>query len=164
MELLMMSFTRYIISPLISALILFGQSLRVPPSQTDLKTPGVFSVAIESPPGKAPVALQWEFSVPAVIALSAANITIGKAAEAARKSLTCTIRTTKPAAREMRYACVLAGGRDPIRNGPIAVVQYRAQWDVKGSPIRVAIENILGASADLKRIPIPDVNVAIDIW
>jgi len=44
------------------------------------------------------------------------------------------------------------------------VVRYRAQWDVKGAPVRVAIENILGASADLKRIPISDVNVAIDIW
>jgi hypothetical protein len=148
---------------LISAMILFGQSLHVPPSQTDLKTPGVFSVTIDSPPDKAPVALQWDFSVPPVIALSAADITIGKAAAAARKSLTCTIRTTKPAARGMRYACILAGGRDPIANGPIAVVQYRAQWDVKGAPIRVEIENVLGASADLKRIPIPNVDAIIDI-
>jgi len=62
-----------------------------------------------------------------------------------------------------RYACILAGGQERIGNGPIAVVQYRAQWDVKGTPIRVAIENILGTSADLKRIPIPNADAVIDI-
>lgn len=160
----MMSFTRYIISPLIFAMILLGQSLRVPPSQTDLKTPGIFSVTLDSPPGKAPVALQWEFSVPPVIEVTTADITIGKAAESARKSLTCAARSAKPAAqRSVRYACILAGGRDPIGNGPFVVVRYRAHWDPKGAPIRVTIENILGASVDLKRIPIPDVDVTINI-
>jgi hypothetical protein len=72
--------SRCVISAWISAVVLCGQSLRVPPSQTDLKTPGVFSVTIDSPPDKAPVALQWEFSVPPVIAISAVDITIGKAA------------------------------------------------------------------------------------
>jgi hypothetical protein len=153
--------SRCVISAWISAVILYGQSLRVPPSQTDLKTPGVFSVTIDSPPGKAPVALQWELSVPPVIAISAADITIGKAAESARKSLSCA---TKPAIqRRTRYACILAGGQDPIRNGPIAVIQYRVQWDARGAPIRVAIENVLGISSDLKRIPIPNADGIIDI-
>jgi hypothetical protein len=161
----MTSLTRCVISVLISAVILFGQSLREPPSQTDLKTPGVFSVTIDSPPGKAPVALQWEFSVPPAISIGPADITIGKAAESARKFLTCATMATKPAKqRRMRYACILAGGQDPISNGPIAVVQYRAQWDVKGAPIRVAIENILGASVDAKPIPIPNADAIINIW
>jgi hypothetical protein len=161
----MTSLAKCVISVLLSAVILFGQSLRVPPSRTDLKTPGVFSVTIDSPPGKAPVALQWEFSVPPVIAIKTEDITIGKAAELAQKSLTCAAMATKPAMqRKMRYACILAGGQNPISNGPIAVVEYRAQWDVKGAPIRVAIENILGASADAKRIPIPNADAIINIW
>jgi hypothetical protein len=149
----------------ISAINLFGQSLNVPPSRTDIKTPGAFSVTVDSPRGKEPVALQWDFSVPPAIAIRTVDITIGKAAESARKSLTCAAQATKPAMqRRMKYTCVLAGGQDAISNGPIAVVQYRAQWDVKGAPIRVAIENILGASADLKRIPIPSADAIIDIW
>jgi hypothetical protein len=155
---------RSAISVLLSAGFLCGQSLQVSPSRTDLKAPGIFSVSLESPPGKTPVALQWEFSVPAVIEVTTADITIAKAAESARKSLTCAARSAKLAAqRSVRYACMLAGGRDPIGNGPIVVVRYRAQWDPKGAPIRVVIENILGASEDLKRIPIPDVNVTINM-
>jgi hypothetical protein len=159
-----MTFLRCVISVLIFAVTLCGQSLLVPPSRTDLKTPGVFSVTIDSPPGKAPVALQWEFSIPPVIVISVADITVGKAAESARKSLTCATRPNKPAIqRRMRVACILAGGKDPIPNGAIAVIQYHAQWDVKGAQIRVAVENILGASVDLKSIPIPNVDEIIDI-
>ncbi len=160
----MRSRSRYAISGLISAVNMFGQSLFVLPSRTDLKTPGVFSVTIDSPPGKAPQALQWDFSVPPVIEIATTDITIGKAAESARKSLTCAKKATTPAKqRGTRLACILAGGQDPIGNGPIAVVQYRAQWDVKGAPITVAIENILGASTDLKRIPIPNTDAKIEI-
>jgi hypothetical protein len=149
---------------MIGAITLFGQSLLVPPSQTGLKTPGVFSVGIDSPPGKAPVALQWEFSVPPVIVISIADITIGKAAESAGKSLTCAIRHNKlPMERRIRVACILAGGTDPIPNGPIAVVQYHAQWETEGAQIHVAVENILGVSGDLKPIRIPHVDEIIDI-
>jgi hypothetical protein len=153
------------ISVLISAAVLLGQSLSVPPSRTDGKTPGILSVIIDSPPGKAPAALQWEFSVPAAVAIGTADITIGKAAQSAHKSLTCALRATHPATRQLRvkYACILAGGRDPIGNGPIALVRYRPQWDVKGAPVRVAIENILAASADSKRISIPDASAIIDV-
>ena len=84
------------ISVLISAAVLLGQSLSAPPSQTDAKTPGVFAVILASPPGKAPAALQWEFSVPAAVAIGTADITIGKAAESARKSLTCAPGHAKP--------------------------------------------------------------------
>jgi hypothetical protein len=155
---------RCLISVLPFAVSLFSQSLLVPPSRTDLKTPGVFSVTLDSPPGKAPVALQWEFSIPTVIVISIADITIGKAAESARKSLTCATRPSKPPRqRRMRVACILAGGANPITDGPIAVVQYHAQWDVEGAQIRVAVENILGVSVDLKPIPIPNVDEIIDI-
>jgi hypothetical protein len=152
------------ISVLIFAAILFGQSLSAPPSHSDGKSPGIFSVILDSPPGKAPAALQWEFSVPAAIAIVPADITIGKAAQSAHKSLTCAARSSKPPVqRRLRYTCILAGGRDPIGNGSIAEVEYRPQWDVKGAPIRVTIENILGASADLKRIPMENVDARIEI-
>jgi hypothetical protein len=155
--------TRFVISGVIPVILLSGQSLSVAPSQTDLKTSGVFSVSIDSPQGKAPAALQWEFSVPPAIAITPADIAIGKAAESVRKSLTCAKKETPAKQRAVKYACILAGGQHPIGNGPIAVVHYRAQWDVKGVPIKVAIENILGASADLKRIPIPNADALIDI-
>jgi hypothetical protein len=141
--------------------ILCGQSLRVPASHTDRKTPGEFSAIIDSPPGKAPIALQWDLSVPPAVAIRASDITIGKEAKSARKSLTCV---SKPVGKGARYSCILAGGQEPIGNGPIVVVQYRAQADVQTAPIRVAMENILGVSADLKRVPIPNVDAIINIF
>jgi hypothetical protein len=121
-------------------------------------------VVIDSSQGKAPVALQWEFSVPPAIAIKVADITIGKAAESAQKSLICAMSAKKPAVPGgVRYACILAGGQAPIGTGPIAIVQYRAQADVGDAPIRVAIENIVGASADLNRIAIQNVDAIIQI-
>jgi hypothetical protein len=155
-----------LISASMAAVVACGQSLRVIPSQTDLKTPGVFSLSMDSPSGKAPAALQWEFSVPPVIAISVADITVGQAAESAHKLLTCAIKTNKsPVQRRTRLACILAGGLAPIPNGPVAVVHYRVQWEVGGAPIRIGVENILGASADPKPTPIriPGVDQIIEI-
>lgn len=108
------------------------KSLQVPPSKTDLKTPGTLSINIDSPEGKEPVALQWEISVPPAVAITTADIKVGKAAEAAGKSLTCAMKTKTQ--RASRYACILVGGQGPIKNGPIAEVHYHAQWDVIYSP------------------------------
>jgi len=75
-----------------------------------------------------------------------ADITIGKAAESAGKSLTCALRLPSPhAAPNCLY------------------LRYRAQWDLKGAPARVVTDKIPGASADLKRIVIPGVDVMISI-
>jgi len=48
-------FSMCVISPSILVVSVLGQSLSVPLSTTDLKTPGVFFVTIDSPKGKAPV-------------------------------------------------------------------------------------------------------------
>jgi hypothetical protein len=156
--------TKCALSGFFSAAILLGQSLRVPSSRTDFKTPGVFSVTIDSPRGKEPVGLQWEFSVPPAIAIRMADITIGKAAVSAGKSITCATSAYKPVMPGgMKYACILAGGQKPIGNGPLVIVQYHAQVNVQGAPIRVGIENILGVSANSKPIAIPNVDAIIEI-
>jgi hypothetical protein len=138
-----------------------GQSLRVPSSSTDRTTPGVFSVILESPLGKAPLSLQWEISASPAIAIGAADIGIGQAAESSVKFLTCAARAKE--LLRMRYACILAGGQEPIKPGQIAIVHYRAQIDVRGAPIRVGIEKVLGASANSKKIEIQSVDAIIRI-
>lgn len=146
------------------AVIVSGQTIRVPASSTDHKTPGAFSVNLESPADKAPVALQWEFAVPPAIVIRTADITIGKAAQSAQKALTCAMSASKPdAPGAVKYTCILAGGQAAIGNGTIAVVQYRAELDVDGAPIRVALTKILGVSADLKQIAIPNTAAIITI-
>jgi hypothetical protein len=152
---------KWLIAGTVSAAILSSQSLHVPPSSTGAKTPGSFSVMIDSPDGKAPVALQWEFSIPAAIAVETADITIGKVAESAKKSITCVAKSAKEGAA--RYACILAGGQNPLGNGETVVVRYRPKKDVQGAPIRVAIENVIAVSADLKPVSIPNADAIIRI-
>ena len=157
----MTSLRRFLTAASILAAIVRGQSLRVEPSATDRKSPGVLSLILEAPPGKAPVAMQWEIAVPPAIAVATGDISVGKAAETAKKSLNCA--TKGGTAGGVRYACILAGGQDPIPVGPVATVRYRAQADVQGAPVRVVIENILGVSADLKRIEISNAIAIIRI-
>jgi len=152
---------RFLAAGLLSAVVLAGQTLKVPPSETDRQKPGTFTVMLESPQSKAPAALQWEFTIPPAIAVDAKGITSGKAASSAGKSITCAKKPGGEGA--VRYACILAGGKGALGDGPIAVVQYHAAEDVGGAPIRVAIENVLGVSADLKRVTIPNTEAIIRI-
>ncbi|HTR37141.1 MAG TPA: hypothetical protein VMH80_14645 [Bryobacteraceae bacterium] len=107
--------------------------------------------------------MQWDLSIPPVIAVRTGDITIGTAAQAAGKSLTCALRETKRASRRIRYTCILAGGQRPLVNGPIAQVQYRAKWDLKGAPAEVEMEKVIGVSRDLQRIPMANVDINIRI-
>lgn len=160
----MAPFVRFPVSLLFLAPLLSAQSLRVPPSRAGRNTPGQFTLLIDSVQGKPVVALQWEISVPPAIAIGKEDVTIGKAAESAGKLLTCAPKSNKATPkREVRYACILAGGQNAIMSGPIAVVHYRAQADVQGAPIRVAVENVLGVSADLKRVEMSNVDAIIEI-
>lgn len=134
-----------------------AQTLSVPDSETHGETPGFFSLMLDSPSGKAPVALQWNFLAPSAIAMASSDIRLGSAAESAKKSIACAVDTKAPAPRgAVRLACILAGGREPIGSGPIAVVRYRAQSDVQGAPIRVSIENVVGVAGNLQKIEIPN--------
>jgi hypothetical protein len=153
-----------LIAGLFTAVLLSGQSLRVAPSQTARSMPGILTVDIESPLGKAPAALQWDIAIPPAILVRLADIRIGKAAEASHKTLSCAASVKKSAGfGGVRYTCILAGGDSPLENGPVAQLQYRLQTDVYGAPIRVAIENVLATSADLKSLTIESVNAIIHI-
>jgi hypothetical protein len=158
-----MSLLKWVSFAWMSAAMLCGQSLHVPPSQASLTTPGTFTLIMDAPEDRAPLALQWDLSLPPVLAVQAADITIGKAAQSAGKSLKCALRSAPKSARRTRYTCIVAGGRDPIGNGPVAEVLYRVQWDVKGAPLSVEIEHVLGVSRDLQRVPMSSVDAAISV-
>ena len=143
---------------------LCAQSLRVAPSETGRDTPGTFTVEIESPQARAPLALQWELSAPRAVAVKIADIRIGPAARSAHKTLTCAaVRETTSPPGGVRYRCILAGGQEPIGNGSLLEIQYRAQVDVQGAPIRITMDHIQGVAADLKAVRISDVYTILHI-
>ncbi len=118
---------------------------------------------LDSPPDKAPVALQWEFRIPPAVRIGAADITVGKAAEAAGKSLACAVRANRPAEGGAGYACILAGGVKPIANGSIAVVRYGVAAGARRERVGVTIENVVGVSADAKSTAIDSTSAVITI-
>jgi hypothetical protein len=144
-------------------LLASAQSLHVTTSQADHDRPGLITVALEAPKNKAPVGLQWEISVPAALTVEKDDISAGKAAEAAHKALTCSAARKAETQPTTRYVCVLVGGNEPIGNGPVLVIRYRAHIDVQGAPIRLAIEKALGVTADLKSMAIPGVEAIIKL-
>lgn len=141
---------------------LAGQELHVSASEARAGSPGSFLVTLDAPADKRPVALQLEVAIPAALTVRPQDITTGSAAESAKKSITCAgkAENSRGAAR---YTCILAGGRQPIGNGAVVVVLYRPRADAPGVPIRVAIENISGVSADLRRIPMPNTEAVITV-
>src|SRR5579872_4459622 len=95
---------------LLSPTAIWSQSLRVQPSSREGKTTGSFSVVMTSPSGKAPVALQWEFLLPSMPAIGVADITAGKAAESAGKSIGCAPGVKQASKVEgVRYTSLVAG-------------------------------------------------------
>ncbi len=141
-----------------------AQILRAPESSTRRETPGTFALILDSPAGKAPLALQWDLIAPAAIVIENSGIRVGGAAESAHKSLTCAVNPKAPAAHgAVRFTCILAGGQGAIGNGPVALVEYRARFDLRGVPIRVAVENITGVSAELKKVELPNVDAILHI-
>src|ERR1035437_799087 len=107
---------------------LWAQSLSIAPSTVTRGASGSLLLTLESPQGKAPAALQWEFTFPPNVVVDLADIAAGSSAESAQKALTCrSVEKTKDAGQGSVYGCILAGGQKPIPNGPVAAVRYRSE-------------------------------------
>jgi hypothetical protein len=141
---------------------LHAQSLLLPPSMVTHGTSGSLLLSLQSPSGKAPVALQWEFTFPSNVVVDLADIVAGSAAESAEKSLTCrAVEQKNGAGQGSLYGCILAGGQKPIPNGPVATVRYRVPSETRQIAEKIRVGKVIGVSADLKRIEIQDLQAAI---
>lgn len=141
---------------------LWAQALSIPPSLVTRGSSGSLLLILDSPEGKAPVALQWQFTFPPSVSVDAADIVAGSAAESAQKALTCrAVGDAKEAAKSALYACILAGGQKPIPNGPIALVRYRVPKEIRQITEKVRVGKAIGATADLKANEIGTAEAAI---
>ena len=135
-------------------LTLFGQSARVSSTTAAPGEKVTIEIALDAPSGKGPLAMQWEAAVPAgALKLDESGFVSGAAAKAADKSLTCAPRKTRPDLS--KWACILAGGQKPIANGVVAVLRLTVQTNAHAGPHLVVVDNLLGVSASLKRVPMP---------
>ncbi len=141
----------------------WAQTLLIPPSMVARGGSGSLLLTIESPEGKAPLALQWEFTFPTAVAVDLADIVAGSAAESAQKTLTCRVVRTKDQAQGSVYGCILVGGKRAIPNGPIAVVRYRVSLETRQITERVRVGKALGVTADVKSVELESTEAAITV-
>ena len=143
---------------------LWAQALSIPPSLVTRGSSGSLLLILDSPPGKAPVALQWQFTFPPNVSVDLADLIAGSAAESGQKALTCRgVGDAKEAAKSAVYGCILAGGQKPIPNGPIVIVRYRVPREIRQIPEKVRVGKIVGVTADLKAIEMGAVEAAVVI-
>ena len=121
-------------------------------------------LTLDSPRGKAPLALQWELTFPPNVVVDTADIVAGSAAESAQKALACrSVERTKEGGPGAVYACILAGGQKPIPNGPVAAVRYRVPLEIRQIAEKVRVGKAIGATADLKRVDIAGAQAVITV-
>jgi hypothetical protein len=135
---------------------LWGQSLQISPTAGARQEAGSFLVKLASPKGKELVALQWEISAPPEITIDPRSIVAGSAAEGVGKSLTC-VSVQKQNSGGQRYACILAGGKNTIGDGPLAVVRYSIRHGTGARTVVVRIEKVMGVTGDLTKVDIGSV-------
>lgn len=139
-----------------------GQTVSVPVSEAKVGHSSALVLNLE-PSGKGPTALQWEMLIPPVVRIDPAEVSIGKAAGAAGKSVRCEPKQPKASGEApVRYTCILAGGINPIAAGAVASVRYRV-LRATDPPIRIAIENILAVFVDLHQVTLPNVDAVIRV-
>jgi hypothetical protein len=141
----------------------WAQTLLIPPSMVARGGSGSLLLTLESPAGKAPLALQWEFNFPRNVAVDLADIAAGSAAESAQKTLTCRAVKTKDGAQGSVYGCILAGGQKPVPNGPVAVVRYRVPAEIRQIAEKVRVGKAIGVTADLKSIELASTQATITV-
>ena len=143
---------------------LWSQTLSMPPSTVTRGAAGSLLLTLESPQGKAPLALQWEFAFPPNVVVALVDIAVGSAAESVQKALTCrAVDGAKDGGQGSVYRCILAGGQKPIPNGPVATIRYRVPPEVRQLAEKVRVGKAIGAAADLKTVELEAIQAAITV-
>jgi len=134
-------------------LALLGQNLQISSAKASRGERVTLQVSLTSPPGQAPVALQWETAFPAdQLTPIDGGASLGPIARAAGKTVKCA---PKPATGETSGSkCILIGGQQPIHNGVIVRLQFRVLPEAPKGTARVRIDQGMAVFKDLAQSPL----------
>ena len=142
----------------VGALSICGQTLHLSAAAGRPGEKVTIEISLDSPAGKAPVALQWETIFPAqLMEVEGDASETGRAARDSGKSVTCAER------KAYSYMCILAGGQKLIANGPIAVLHFRIRAKAPVGTSAVRIERAEGVTVDVKRLALQDAAATVTI-
>ena len=141
---------------------LLGQSLRLSSASASRGDQVAIELSLESPAGKEPLALQWDTKIPiAQLTLLDDRLLVGSTALKAGKSLNCAVREKTAGISTSR--CVLAGGRSPIPNGPIAILRLKISGNAQIGSARIRVERGTAVSKDSKQVPLDAVESVVAV-
>jgi hypothetical protein len=120
-------------------------------------------VELESLPGKEPLSLQWDFSVPLALQIDPRSASAGEAAGSVQKSTQCAIQVDYSSAKSQFCRCIVAGGLRALPSGPVAIIKYSALRKTKPGRYEVEIQKAFAVASDVKKIPLKNVQAHIVI-
>jgi hypothetical protein len=142
-------------------LALSAQTLRLTGASGSSGEEVSVKVLLTSPVQAQPSTLQWELTVPSTQLALIGDPQPGPEAKAAGKSITCRAKTKADNAQTS--TCLVFGGREPIHNGVIGILQLKIAADAKAGSARIRIDQALAVTKDLKRTTMPAVEAVITI-
>jgi hypothetical protein len=148
---------------LLLSLSLGAQQLRLRVEPGESGREGILVAELESPPGKEPLALQWEFSVPLTLQLDPRSASVGEAAGSAQKSVWCATQVNYSGSRIQSCRCILAGGLGAIPNGRVAIVKYSSARRTKAGKYDIEIQKAFAVASGVKKVPLKNVQAQIII-
>ena len=166
-----MKFLHVLVNPLwrVCPLLLFppsallvGQTLHLSRATTSPGEPVAMEISFESPTDRETSALQWETTIPsAKLIFLDNNSSIGPAARAAGKSLSCSVKAKTADTKTL--VCILYGGLGTIHDGLVAVMHLKVLPGASPGKAIVRVDEALAVSKDLKRFPIKASETAVTI-
>jgi hypothetical protein len=134
-----------------------AQSLHILPSPHS-SADASFRILLASPPEKAPVALQWDLSLPRGVSFK--RVVAGQSAASAQKTVTCSpLAAEAKEATASRYRCVLVGGQSPVPEGPLATVTYTLSQELREATIRLT--KVISVAQDMKQVNLEDSQITV---
>jgi hypothetical protein len=141
---------------------LSAQSLHLSSAAASRGTRVVIEISLKSPQGKEPAALQWEAVIPTgELSLIDKEIAVGPAAKEAGKSVTCAVKGKTDKA--LTSVCILAGGRQEIQNGVIALLMLKVPQEAPVGPARIRVERAIAVSKDVTKFPIKPIDTVVSV-
>jgi hypothetical protein len=140
----------------------FAQTLQLSSAAASRGTRVVIEISLKSPQGKEPAALQWEATIPTPeLSLIDKEIAIGPAAKEAGKLVTCAVK--RKTDKALTSICILAGGRQQIRNGVIARLMLTVSKEAPIGPARIRVERAVAVSKDVAEVPIMPIDTVVSV-
>lgn len=135
-----------------------AQTLQISPVTGARGDEVVVNISLDVPSAQSPSVLQWDTIFPAqLLEVSGAGPEAARAVIDAGKSLACAKR------QPYSYTCLLAGGRASIPNGTIATIRFKIRATAETASSALRIEKAEGATADLRKITIPDAQASVTV-